>query len=89
MYKTTVKIDGMISKMCSFHIEKAIKNVVKPLKIKTIYSLGTSVVYTEEPIDEESLTDSISKTGYTVKDIQTKEVQSTNSLVNFIKRFSK
>jgi len=88
MYKTTIKIEGMISKMCEFHIRRAIKRVIVPVKIKTAYSLGTAIVYTEEQIDQEALTEAIDKTGYVVKEITSKEVYSKNDLIDFFKRLT-
>ncbi len=66
MYKTTIKIDGMMCGMCETHICDAIRNAVPSAK-KVSASKGKkeATFLTEEEADAGSLKAAIDATGYT------------------------
>ncbi len=66
MYKTTLKIDGMMCSMCEAHICEAIRRAVPAAK-KVAASKGKKEAsfLTEEAVDTEALKAAVDATGYT------------------------
>lgn len=66
MFKTTLKIDGMMCGMCEAHICDAIRKAVPQAK-KVSASKNKKEAYflTENPVDKDSLKAAIDATGYT------------------------
>ncbi len=76
MYKTTLKIDGMMCGMCEAHINDVIrKNVKDAKKVLSSHSRGISVFESEAPADETMLREAIAQTGYELVDVKVEEVQ--------------
>ena len=76
MYKTTLKIDGMMCGMCEAHINDVIrKNVKDAKKVSSSHAKGISTFESETLPDENVLKDAIAKTGYEPKDVSVEEVQ--------------
>ena len=76
MYKTTLKIDGMMCGMCEAHINDVIRKTVKGAQnIKSSHTKGESTFVSEEKADEESLKKAIADTGYELKDLQVEEYE--------------
>ena len=71
MFKTTLKIDGMMCSMCESHINDTIRHYFKVKKVSSSHSKGTTVIISEELLDESTLCEEIYKTGYKVLDVQT------------------
>jgi copper chaperone CopZ len=72
MYKTIVKIDGMMCGMCEAHINDAIrKSIPEATKVTSSHKRGESSFLTKEKPDVTGLKDAIDKTGYTVLSIDT------------------
>lgn len=71
MFKTTLKIDGMMCGMCESHINDTIRKSFEVQKVSSSHSKGTTEIILESPIDEEKLRQAISATGYTLIDVQT------------------
>ncbi|MBQ6273209.1 MAG: heavy-metal-associated domain-containing protein [Oscillospiraceae bacterium] len=66
MFKTTLKIDGMMCSMCEAHINEVIhKAVPGAKKVSSSHSKGEASFLTEERVEETLLKDAISATGYT------------------------
>lgn len=76
MYKTTLKIDGMMCGMCEAHINDAIrKNVKDAKKVSSSHTKGISTFESETLPDEDVLRNVIANTGYELKDVSVEEVQ--------------
>lgn len=69
MTRITLKIDGMACGMCEAHINDAVREVYRVKKITSSHRKGTTVILTDQEIDEETLKDIIDKTGYKVLSI--------------------
>ena len=55
MYKTTLKIDGMMCGMCESHINDTIRKAVPVKKVSSSHTRGEAVVITDEPLDVEAV----------------------------------
>ena len=76
MYKTTLKIDGMMCGMCEAHINDVIrKNVKDAKKVSSSHTKGISTFESETLPDEDVLRNAITNTGYELKDVSVEEVQ--------------
>lgn len=76
MYKTTLKIDGMMCGMCEAHINDVIrKNVKDAKKVSSSHTKGISTFESETLPDEDVLRNAIANTGYELKDVSVEEVQ--------------
>ena len=75
MYKTTLKIDGMMCSMCEAHINDVIrKNMKEAKKVSSSHSKGISTFETETLPDLEDLIKAIHEIGYEVLDQKSEEV---------------
>lgn len=66
MYKTTLKIDGMMCGMCENHVNEAIRNAFDVDKVTSSHSKGESVIISKEALNEDSLKTAVEKTGYKI-----------------------
>ncbi len=66
MFKTTVRIDGMMCGMCEAHINDAIRAAFPVKKVSSSHKTGVAEIISEAEIPEEALRAAIEKTGYTV-----------------------
>ena len=71
MFKTILKIDGMMCPMCESHINDTIRNHFKVRKVSSSHSKGTTEIISEEWLDKSTLCEEIYKTGYKVLDVKT------------------
>lgn len=71
MFKTILKIDGMMCPMCESHINDTVRNHFKVRKVSSSHSKGTTEIISDELLDESLLCDKIKKTGYIVLDVKT------------------
>ncbi len=72
MYKTTVKIEGMMCEMCEAHVNDAIRNAIPGAgKVKSSHRKGESRFVSETIPREEILREAIEKNGYTVGSVNT------------------
>lgn len=65
MFKTTMKITGMMCGMCEAHINDAIRREFKIKKVTSSRGKGETVILSEQTLDEEKLKATVSATGYT------------------------
>ncbi len=71
MYKTTLKIDGMMCGMCEAHICDTIRNAVPSAKkVKASRSRKEASFLTDDAVDTDSLKHAINATGYTCMDAE-------------------
>ena len=71
MYKTTLKIDGMMCGMCESHINDAIRRAFNVKKVTSSHSKGETVLVTAEEIPEDALRRALEPTGYKLVSVQT------------------
>ena len=71
MYKTTLKIDGMMCGMCESHINDAVRKAFAVKKVSSSHTKGRTEILAESPLEEEKLKAAIEATGYTVRSIRT------------------
>ena len=77
MFKTILKIDGMMCPMCESHINDTVRNHFKVRKVSSSHSKGTTEIISEERLDKSTLCEEIYKTGYKVLDVQTEPYEKT------------
>ncbi len=66
MFKTTMKIDGMMCGMCEAHVCDAIRNAVpEAKKVSASRSKKEASFLTDEAVDSGSLKAAVDATGYT------------------------
>lgn len=70
MYKTTLKIDGMMCGMCEAHMNDTVRKVMNVKKVSSSRSKGETVIISEELPDETELIAEIGKTGYKVLSVK-------------------
>lgn len=75
MFRTTMKIDGMMCPMCESHVNDTVRNHFRVRKVSSSHTRGTTEIISEEPLDESALCDEIYKTGYKVLDIKTEQYE--------------
>ncbi|MCR4739785.1 MAG: cation transporter [Lachnospiraceae bacterium] len=67
MYKTTMKIDGMMCGMCEAHINDAIRSAIPGAKkVKSSHGNGECSFVSENKPEEAKIREVIEKTGYTL-----------------------
>ena len=66
MYKTTVKIDGMMCGMCETHINDAIRAKMNIKKVSSSHKNGETVIISENELTSEMITSALDGSGYTV-----------------------
>lgn len=86
MYKTTLKIDGMMCGMCESHINDKIRASFKVKKVSSSHSKGETVMFSEEKPDEAKLKSVIEETGYELKGITTAETEDKGGILAFFKK---
>ena len=64
MYKTTVKIDGMMCDMCESHINDALRNVLPIKKVKSSHKSGETVMISEGPLTLSDIENALADSGY-------------------------
>ena len=66
MYKTTVNVTGMMCKMCEKHVNDAISDNFKVVRVKADHEAKVTVIESEETLDQEAVTRVIADAGYEV-----------------------
>ena len=69
MIKTTLKIDGMMCPMCESHVNDTVRQNFRIKEVRSSHSKGTTEIISEDMLDENTLRDTIGKTGYKVLDM--------------------
>ncbi len=86
MFKTTLKIDGMMCGMCESHINDKIRASFHVKKVSSSHSKGETVILSAEKLDEAKLKDVIAETGYELKDISTEEAEEKGGFLGLFKK---
>lgn len=79
MYKTVVKVDGMMCGMCESHVNEAVRKAVSLKKVTSSHSKGITEIISENKIDEEAVKKAIDDTGYKVLSIETQPYEKRSS----------
>ena len=66
MYRTTVKIDGMMCGMCEAHVNDAIRSRLKVKKVTSSHKKGEAVIISPEALTEEQVRSALEGSGYSV-----------------------
>lgn len=66
MYKTTVKIDGMMCSMCEAHVNDAVRSKLRVKKVTSSHKKGETVIISEGEITKQELSGVLDETGYKV-----------------------
>ena len=66
MFKTTVKIDGMMCGHCEAHVNDAIRAAFNVDKVNSSHSEGQTTIVAEEALSEDAVKAALAETGYTV-----------------------
>ena len=70
MFKTTMKVEGMMCGMCEAHVNDAVRREFpKVKKVTSSHGKGETVVISPEELDQEALKKAVADAGYTVTDI--------------------
>jgi len=69
MYKTTVKIDGMMCGMCESHINDAIRAKMPVKKVSSSHKKGETVIISENRLSTDMITAALDGSGYTVMSV--------------------
>ena len=75
MYKTTVKIEGMMCGMCESHMNDAIRKLdPKAKKVSSSHRKGISKFRSEQSFDEAALRAAVEATGYHFSGVDITEI---------------
>ena len=69
MYKTTVKIDGMMCGMCESHVNDAIRAKLSVKKLSSSHKKGETVIISENELTKQMITAALDSSGYTVMNV--------------------
>lgn len=69
MYKTTVKIDGMMCGMCESHINDAIRAKMPVKKVSSSHKKGETVIISENRLSTDMITAALDGSGYRVLNV--------------------
>lgn len=76
MYKTTVKVNGMMCGMCEAHVADAIRNQFPKAKsVKASHVKNMASFVTEDKVDGDLIKKTIEDTGYHYKGYETEEIE--------------
>ena len=70
MTEIILKIDGMRCPMCEAHINDAIRNNYSVKKVSSSHKKKETVILTELPLDDDSLTATVKALGFTVLSVE-------------------
>lgn len=86
MYKTTLKIDGMMCGMCEAHINDALRSAFAVKMVTSSQKKGETVITSKQPLDKRKLEEVVTKTGYTLKSVVTEQSNEQKGLFGFLKK---
>ena len=66
MFKTTVKIDGMMCGMCESHVNDAIRRELSVKKVTSSHKNGETVIISKAGLTREQIESALADSGYTV-----------------------
>ena len=69
MYKTTVKVDGMMCGMCESHVNDAIRAKMSVKKVSSSHKKGETVIISENRLSTDMITAALGGSGYRVLNV--------------------
>ena len=69
MYKTTVRIDGMMCGMCESHVNDAIRAKLSVKKVSSSHKKGETVIISENELTQQMIIAALGGSGYTVMSV--------------------
>lgn len=66
MYKTTVKIDGMMCGMCESHVNDTIRSKMPVKKVSSSHKNGETIIISENELTKEMIFAALENSGYNV-----------------------
>lgn len=85
MYKTTLKIDGMMCGMCESHINDVVRKTVEVNKVTSSHAKGETVIISDFPVNEQLVTEAVATQGYKVTSFKS-EPYEKKGLFSFLKK---
>lgn len=64
MFKTTLKVSGMMCGMCEAHMNDAVRNSFPVKSVSSNHKKETVEIISEDPIPEESIAATVKQLGY-------------------------
>lgn len=77
MFKTKLKIDGMMCEMCEKHVNDEICKAFNVKKVTSSCSTGETVIISQERIPDDKIRCVINETGYIILEVQCEECSDT------------
>ena len=72
MYKTTVRIDGMMCGMCESHVNNAIRAKLSVRKVSSSHKKGETVIISDNELTQQMITAALDGSGYNVMSVNCK-----------------
>lgn len=66
MYKTTVRIDGMMCGMCESHVNDAIRSRLSVKKVNSFHKKGETIIISGNELTKEKVMTALDGSGYNV-----------------------
>lgn len=80
MFRTVLRIDGMVCSMCEAHINDAIRKTLNVRKVKSSHSKGTVEIISDEVLSEEVISNAIRDTSYRLISFECSEISKKHFL---------
>ena len=75
MFKTTIKIDGMMCSMCEAHVNDAIRKKLDVKKVRSSRKKGETVVISDKEFDKDMIEFALEDSGYKVLEVKSEPYQ--------------
>lgn len=75
MFKTAIKIDGMMCSMCEAHVNNAIRKGLDVKKVRSSHKTGETVVISEKEFNRTLIEFALKDSGYKVLDVKSEPYQ--------------
>ena len=75
MIRTKIEVKDMACGMCESHVNDAVRNAFQVKSVKSSHTKSLAEITSEEPLDEDKLTEVIAATGYTPGKITVEKVE--------------
>ncbi|MBR6044011.1 MAG: heavy-metal-associated domain-containing protein [Ruminococcus sp.] len=75
MFKTTIRIDGMMCSMCEAHVNDAIRKRLDVKKVRSSRKKGETIVISEKEFDKDMIEFALEDSGYKVLDVKSEPFQ--------------
>lgn len=85
MFKTTVKINGMMCSMCESHVNDAVRKAFDVKKVTSSHLKGETQIISETALDKNKIVEALKDTGYEIGEI-TSEPYEKGGLFSFLKK---